>query len=74
MMMMMMIMTIILMMMMTIILMMMILIINNIFHNFNEAFSYQLIVYPTNAVMQSESVLWNAVVRHLLLPPKVQFN
>jgi len=32
------------MMMMTIILMMMILIINNTFHNFNEDFSYQLIV------------------------------
>ena len=62
------------MMMMTIILMMMILIINNTVHNFKEAFSYQLIVYPTYAFMQSESVLWTAVIRHLLLPPKVQFN
>jgi len=40
-------------------------------NNFNEAFSYQLIVYPIYAAMQSESVLWNAVIRRLLLSHKV---
>jgi len=62
------------MMMMTIILMVMLIITHNYFHNFNEAFSYQLIVYPTYAAMQSESVIWTAVIRHLLVLPKVKFN
>ena len=43
-------------------------------NNFNEAFFYQLIVYPRYSAMQSESVLSTAAFRLLLLSPKVQFN
>jgi hypothetical protein len=58
----------------TIILMVMLIITNNNFHNFNEAFSYEFIVYPRYVAMQAESVLWTAVIRRLFLSPKVQFN
>jgi len=53
---------------------MIMIIINSNFSNFNQAFTYQLIVYLRYAAMQSESVLWIAVIRLLLLSPKVQFN
>ena len=58
----------------TIILMMMMMIINNNFNNFNETFSYELIVYPRYAAMQSDSVLRTAIIRRFLLSSKVQFN
>jgi hypothetical protein len=40
--------------------------INN-FNNINESFSYQLIFSPKYAALQSESVLWTAVILLILL-------